>query len=136
MKNRVCIIVLDSVGIGALPDAAMFGDTGSHTLGNIYKVLGHLHLPHLYAMGLGNVQESGLPKTSKPTAAYGRMAQKTKAKDTTSGHWELAGLIMDKPFRVFPQGFPKALLEKWGYDGYWYPICGGDTPKNVLFLMT
>ena len=111
--NRVCIIVLDSAGIGELPDAVEFGDTGSHTLGNILKQRGRLHLPHLYAMGLGNIQNSRLPKVEKPTAAYGRMAQKTKAKDTTSGHWELAGLIMDTPFRTFPEGFPSELLKEW-----------------------
>jgi len=110
---RVCIIVLDSVGIGALPDAAEFGDTGAHTLGNIFKKRGHINLPNLYAMGLGNIKDSGLPAVEKPSAAYGRMAQKTKAKDTTSGHWELAGLIMDTPFRVFPEGFPRELLAKW-----------------------
>jgi len=111
--NRVCILVLDSAGIGAMPDAADFGDTGANTLGNIFKVRGHLHLPNLYAMGLGNIAGSGLPSVAHPTAAYGRMAQKTKAKDTTSGHWELAGLIMDTPFRTFPQGFPKDLLAEW-----------------------
>ena len=111
--KRVCIIVLDSVGIGALPDAAEFGDVGAHTLGNIYKKLGRLHLPNLYAMGLGNIKNSELPEVKNPKAAYGRMAQKTKAKDTTSGHWELAGLIMDKPFRTFPNGFPDDLMDKW-----------------------
>ena len=116
MDKRVCIIVLDSVGIGALPDAGDFGDTGAHTLGNILKVRGKLHLPNLYAMGLGNVRESGLPAVlapSLPSAAYGRMAQKTKAKDTTSGHWELAGLILDEPFKLFHEGFPSALLREW-----------------------
>ena len=111
--KRVCILVLDSAGIGAMPDAADFGDIGANTLGNIFKVRGHLHLPNLYAMGLGNIAESGLPPVERPIAAYGRMAQKTKAKDTTSGHWELAGLIMDTPFRTFPEGFPQKLLTQW-----------------------
>ena len=111
--SRVCIIVLDSVGIGALPDAAEFGDVGAHTLGNITKKRGHINLPNLYMMGLGNIEGSTLPAAPNPTAAYGRMMQKTKAKDTTSGHWELAGLIMDTPFRVFPDGFPKELLAEW-----------------------
>ena len=113
MNKRVCILVLDSVGIGELPDAADFGDAGAHTVGNIYKKRGRLHLPNLYAMGLGNIQGSNLPAVPNPTAAYGRMAQKTKAKDTTSGHWEIAGLIMDTPFRTFPDGFPSNLLEAW-----------------------
>jgi len=113
MNNRSCIIVLDSVGIGALPDAAEFGDSGAHTLGNILKKRGRLHLPNLYEMGLGNIKNSELPPVAKPTAAYGRMAQKTKAKDTTSGHWELAGLIMDTPFKTFPDGFSREFLDDW-----------------------
>jgi len=112
MKNRVCIIVLDSVGIGEMPDAAEFGDVGTHTLGNISKQQGKLNLPNLYAMGLGNIENSQLPKVDKPTAAYGKMAEKTKAKDTTSGHWELAGIIMDEPFRTFAN-FPQNIMDKW-----------------------
>ena len=115
--KRICIIVLDSVGIGAMPDAAEFGDMGAHTLANINN-LRKLNLPNLFAMGLGNIKGSGLPKVEKPTAAYGRMAQKTKAKDTTSGHWELAGLIMDKPFETFPKGFSKEMLDKWSPMGW------------------
>jgi len=111
--TRICIIVLDSVGIGALPDAEDFGDKGTHTLGNIYKQRGKLNLPNLYTMGLGNITDSRLPSTASPTAAYGRMAGKTLAKDTTSGHWEIAGLILESPFRTFPNGFPASLLEEW-----------------------
>jgi len=116
-KKRVCIIVIDSVGIGAMPDAADFGDLGANTLKNIFKHRG-LKLPNLYAMGLGNIEGSGLPKAEKPTAAFGRMAQMTKAKDTTSGHWELCGLIMDKPFKTYPNGFPLDLLDKWSTKGW------------------
>ena len=115
--KKICILVLDSVGIGAMPDAAEFGDEGSHTLGNIHKIK-NLHLPNLYALGLGNIKDSGLPVTEKPKAAYGRMAQKTKAKDTTSGHWELAGLIMEKPFKVFPNGFSEDFLNNWSPKGW------------------
>ena len=111
--KRVCILVLDGVGIGAMPDAADFGDAGTNTLGNIFKARGHLNLTNLLAMGLGNIEGSGLPTVDQPIAAYGRMAQKTKAKDTTSGHWELAGLIMATPFRTFPKGFPQKLLTEW-----------------------
>jgi len=115
--KKICILVLDSVGIGAMPDAAEFGDEGSHTLGNINKIR-NLHLPNLHALGLGNIKDSGLPTTEKPKAAYGRMAQKTKAKDTTSGHWELAGLIMEKPFRVFHGGFSEDFLNEWSPKGW------------------
>ncbi|MDO4567626.1 MAG: phosphopentomutase [Clostridia bacterium] len=112
MKRRVILIVLDSVGIGALPDAAEFGDVGSNTLGNIYKARKRLELPNLYALGLANIEGSGLPScTCEPMGAYGRAMELTKAKDTTSGHWELAGLCMDRPFQVFPNGFPRELVE-------------------------
>jgi len=112
---RVCIIILDGVGIGAMPDAAEYGDVGTNTLGNIYVQRGKLDLPNLYAMGLAHIQDSGLAGAvvpSKPTASYGRMAAKTRAKDTTSGHWELAGLIMESPFATFTS-FPVNLLAKW-----------------------
>lgn len=96
-----------------MPDAEAFGDTGSHTLGNIYKQRGTLALPHLYAMGLGNIDGSELPAVAAPTAAYCRAAEKTKAKDTTSGHWEIAGIIMDEPFRTFPDGFPRDVMDEY-----------------------
>ena len=114
---KICILVLDSVGIGAMPDAVEFGDEGSHTLGNIHNFR-NLHLPNLFKLGLGNIKNSGLPAIKNPKAAYGRMAQKTKAKDTTSGHWELAGLIMERPFRVFPDGFSEEFLKEWSPKGW------------------
>jgi phosphopentomutase len=128
---RICIIVLDSVGIGALPDAADFGDTGTHTLGNIYKKRGKMELPHLYDMGLAHIEDARLPiPATPPTAAYGRMATITRAKDTTSGHWELAGLSMDPPFATF-ENFPEELLLAWlkkaGHEAKWlgnYPASG------------
>ena len=111
MLNRVCIIVLDGVGIGEMPDAADFGDAGAHTLGNIHKQY-RLNLPNLYAMGLGNIENSQLPSVAAPIAAYGRMAQLTRAKDTTSGHWEMMGLVMDPPFKTFEK-FPDSMLREW-----------------------
>jgi len=111
--KRVCLIVLDSVGIGALPDAAEFGDAGSHTLGNIYGALGGLELPNLYRMGLGNITDARLTRVDRPTAAYCRLAEATKAKDTTSGHWEMAGVIMDKPFLTYPSGFPRDIMDEF-----------------------
>lgn len=112
MKKRFIIIVLDSVGIGAQPDAALFGDEGSHTLGNLYKKRG-LNIPHMLALGLGNITDSGLPRVSSPRGNFGRSAEITKAKDTTSGHWEMAGVIMDPPFRTYPNGFPARLIEEF-----------------------
>ena len=112
MKKRVILIVLDSVGIGALPDAAEFGDEGSHTLGNIYKVRGRLDLPNLYRLGLAAITDSRLPAYPGPIqGAYARCAERTKAKDTTCGHWEIAGLPLDKAFQTFPQGFPPAFID-------------------------
>jgi len=121
---RVCIVVLDGVGIGAMPDAADYGDAGAHTLGNVFTQQGRLDLPNMYAMGLAHIEGSGLvaamdmrevstvADTPAATAAYGRMAAKTRAKDTTSGHWELAGLIMEPPFATFEK-FPQELLLEW-----------------------
>ena len=114
MYDRICIIVLDGIGIGAMPDAAIYGDEGTHTLGNIYAKRGKLDLPNLYAMGLAHIQDAKLGDTplASPAASYGRMATKTRAKDTTSGHWELAGLIMEPPFATFTR-FPDKLLREW-----------------------
>ena len=111
--KRVCLLILDSVGIGELPDAARFGDAGAHTLGNINIASGGLKLPNLFAMGLGNIENSRLPKVPAPTAAYGRCVQKTYAKDTTSGHWEIAGVIMEQPFRTYPEGFPQEIIAEY-----------------------
>ena len=111
MKKRVCVIVLDGVGIGELPDAWEFGDTGAHTLGNI-MLHSELHIPNLISLGLGNITDSRLPYAKSPSAAYGRMASVTKAKDTTSGHWEMMGLVMEPPFKVFDK-FPEHFLYDW-----------------------
>ena len=109
MKKRVVLIVLDSVGIGAQPDAAAFGDAGAHTLGNINEKR-KLHIPNLISLGLGNIQSARLPQTDAPKAAFGRSAEVTFAKDTTCGHWEMAGVIMERPFQTYPNGFPKELI--------------------------
>lgn len=95
------IIVMDGVGVGELPDAAVFGDSGSCTLGNLAAKVGGLHLPHLGKLGLGNIISiEGVPPADEPQAAYGRMAMQSPGKDSTSGHWEMAGLILTNPCRV------------------------------------
>ena len=109
MKKRAIIIVLDSVGIGELPDAADFGDEGSHTLGNTYAQC-KMNIKNLLALGLGNIEDSRLPASERPRAAYGRAAELTHAKDTTSGHWEMAGLPMEVPFKTYPTGFPRSIM--------------------------
>ncbi|MQL52069.1 phosphopentomutase [Desulfofundulus thermobenzoicus] len=110
--SRITLIVLDSVGIGALPDAARYGDEGSNTLAHIARYVGGLRLPHLGALGLGNILAiEGVPPAGKPKAAYGRMAEASAGKDTTTGHWEIAGLLLERPFPVYPHGFPPEIIK-------------------------
>jgi len=105
-------MVLDSVGIGELPDAARFGDRGAHTLGHIAERVPDLNLPNLRALGLGNIAPiPGIPKVERPAGCYGKMAETSAGKDTMTGHWELMGLQVDVPFRTFPNGFPDELIE-------------------------
>lgn len=112
--KRVTLIILDSVGIGELPDAAQYGDAGSNTLANVAKAVGGLNLPHLGSLGLGNIHPlTGVPAVALPQGAYGKMAEKSPGKDTTTGHWEMAGIIIDKPFRTYPEGFPADLIEEF-----------------------
>jgi len=112
--DRVILIILDSVGIGELPDAKEYKDEGSNTLSNIIKAFGSIALPNLEAMGLGLIQGvEGLQKVKKPIASCGRMAEASKGKDTVAGHWEIAGLIIDKPFPTYPDGFPKQILDSF-----------------------
>lgn len=114
MAKRAILIVLDSVGIGAMPDAAEFGDAGSHTLGNIYKVRGRLELKNLYELGLSRIADARLPiPEGAPKGSFGRAAEVTKAKDTTCGHWEMAGIIMNEPFKTFPSGFPADFMAEY-----------------------
>ncbi len=105
--NRVILIVLDSVGIGELPDAADYNDMGSNTLGNIARLHVGFSIPNLVEMGLGNIDPANEISTTKnPTASYGKATEQSAGKDTTTGHWEISGLILDKPFPTFPNGFP------------------------------
>lgn len=111
IMRRAIIIVLDSVGIGQLPDAGEYGDNGADTLGNICREMGGLSLPHLEQMGLGNIAHlEGVPPSPSPTAAYGKCKEKSRGKDTTVGHWEIAGLVKNRPFPVYPKGFPQKLI--------------------------
>jgi phosphopentomutase len=112
--KRVIVIVLDSVGIGEAPDAAAFGDVGCNTLGNIGRVVGGLKLPHLEAMGLANIGlVQGLAPQIAPTAAYGKMAEVSAGKDTTTGHWELMGIHLTQPFPLYPNGFPPEVMDRY-----------------------
>jgi len=106
--QRVTLIVLDSVGIGELPDAATYGDRGSDTVGNINRQV-PLAVPALRSLGLAQVARIG-GATPKPVGAFGRMAEASPGKDSVTGHWELMGLVLDHPFPTFPDGFPDALM--------------------------
>lgn len=112
--KSLVLIVLDSVGAGALPDAEKYGDSGSNTLANTAKAVGGLKLPNLQSLGLGNIIEiKGVPPVDGPKASFGKMAEVSAGKDTTTGHWELSGIILDKPFRVFPNGFPEEIISEF-----------------------
>ena len=111
-SKRIHLIVLDSVGIGEAPDAAVFHDSGAHTIGHIAENMA-LRLPHLEGLGLGNIADiKGIEKAISSKAYWTKLAEKSAGKDTMTGHWEIAGLQIDTPFRVFPDGFPEELLEK------------------------
>ncbi len=113
-NRRVILIVLDSVGAGEAPDAAAYGDVGSNTLGNIAAAMGGLHLPNLQQLGLGNILPlAGVPAVAEPAGAFGRMQEISCGKDTTAGHWELAGTPLLNPLPTYPQGFPAELLAEF-----------------------
>jgi phosphopentomutase len=111
--SRVIVIVLDSVGIGELPDAALYEDQGSNTLGNIAAHV-PLDIPTLAAMGLSRLTSlKGIPPAAAPTAAYGRMIERSAGKDSVTGHWELMGLVLERAFPTFPDGFPPDLIAEF-----------------------
>ena len=113
MFSRAIVIVLDSVGIGELPDAGLYGDQGSNTLGNIAAQV-PLAIPNLAAMGLSRLVElKGVAPAASPTAAFGRMAEQSKGKDSVTGHWEMMGIVLDRAFPTFPEGFPDEVIAEF-----------------------
>ena len=111
MANRVILFVLDSIGIGALPDSEQFGDFGVNTLKSIATSTQDFKIPNLVKMGLGHIDGIDyIDKTENPTAAFGRLAEISNGKDTTTGHWEIAGLHIEEPFRTYPDGFPEEVM--------------------------
>jgi len=109
--DRALVVVLDSVGIGSLPDAADYGDDGANTLVHIAERRGGLNLPHLAKLGLGNIVSIlGVGAAPAPLASWGRMAELSPSKDTLAGHWEMMGVVLDRPFSLFPRGFPPELV--------------------------
>jgi phosphopentomutase len=111
MLERVIVIVLDSAGIGELPDAAEYGDEGSNTIGNLARQVG-LRVPALRTLGLARLVDIGDPRPS-PLGACARMAEASAGKDSVTGHWEIAGIVLDRPFPTFPQGFPAPMIEEF-----------------------
>ena len=111
--KKMHVIVMDSVGIGEAPDAKSFGDEGSHTLGHIAEHMDGMYIPNLTKMGLGNIAPlHKVDVVEAPTAFYGKMQEASVGKDTMTGHWEMMGLNIDKPFKVYPEGFPQSLLDE------------------------
>ena len=114
MVNRVILFVLDSVGIGALPDAEKFGDFNVNTLGNIAKSTQDFKIPNLTQLGLGSIEGVDyIPKVKEPMGAFGRSLEASNGKDTTTGHWEIAGLYIEQPFKTYPDGFPKYIIDEF-----------------------
>ena len=112
--RRAAIIVLDGVGIGEAPDAAAYGDVGSNTLGNIARAVDGLDLPSLRHSGLGNIAPlAGMAPVQKPTAAWGMMVPRSAGKDSTTGHWEIAGVHIERPFPTYPNGFPSEIVNEF-----------------------
>jgi phosphopentomutase len=110
--SAVTLVVLDSVGIGGAPDAADFGDAGSATLPHVAEAVGGLHLPNLEALGLGRITDIlGVEPTPAPSAAHGALIETSPGKDTTTGHWELAGVVLEHPFPTYPTGFPRDIID-------------------------
>ncbi|TKJ32683.1 phosphopentomutase [bacterium (candidate division B38) B3_B38] len=108
--ERVILIIIDGFGVGELPDASRYGDQGSDTMGHIAAQVG-LKIPHLQKMGIGNIKKiEGLTPAKNPLASFGMMAERSVGKDTTSGHWELMGVVLDRPFPTYPEGFPPEII--------------------------
>lgn len=126
MGRRALIVVLDSLGVGALPDAERFGDAAADTLGHLAEAVGGLRVPHLEALGLGTLHRvAGVSRMAAPCAAWGRAVCASEGKDTITGHWELAGVLTPTPFRSYPGGFPDPLVAAW------QAICGRAVLGNV-----
>ena len=140
--KRVIWIVLDGVGAGELPDASAYGDQGSNTLGNlsrsfVKKTGSKLHLPNLEAWGIGNItsMEGVAPQAAgKGFGAYGKAAELSRGKDTTSGHWEMAGLVVDHAFATFPQGFPKEWVDQWCQENNLPGVLGNKTASGTEII--
>ncbi len=109
---RVLVLVCDSFGVGDAPDAAAYGDEGSNTLGNCARAVGGIRAPNLGALGLGMLTEvAGVPARAADGTAHGRLTERSAGKDTTTGHWEMSGIVLDRPFPLYPRGFPPEVID-------------------------
>ena len=128
--KRALVIVFDSLGIGELPDADRYGDEGSHTLDNLASVAGGLCLPNLASLGLGLINGiKTIDKAARPRGSFGRMREASPGKDTATGHWEMAGVVLDRPFPVFHEGFSAEMMDKFtrltGHGWLWAKAASG-----------
>lgn len=111
--DRICLVVLDSAGIGEMPDAAAWGDAGADTLGNIFRTR-RVNVPNLQSLGLANIRPlEGVPPVERPIGSFGKCTLASNGKDTTTGHWEMAGIILEKAFPTFPEGFPPRVIDRF-----------------------
>lgn len=122
--KRAVVVVFDSLGIGALPDAARYGDEGSHTLDNLARAAGGVRLPNLASLGLGHIEGiTAVERVAAPLGSFGRMREASPGKDTATGHWEMAGVVLERPFPVFPDGFTAEMMDRFteltGYGWLW-----------------
>jgi len=114
--NRVLLIVLDGAGIGAMPDAPEWGDAGADTFGHILESR-QVRLPNLQRYGLGNIRPlQSVPPLDEPVGSYGRCALRSNGKDTTTGHWEMAGIVLDRAFPTYPNGFPASVIDRFVHE--------------------
>ena len=135
--RRVFLLILDSLGVGSLPDADAFGDEGCHTLDHIVLATGGLDTPRLAALGLGNVEGvRRVAPAAAPQGAFGRCLERSPGKDTSTGHWEMMGVVLERQFPVFAQGFPDEILapfiERAGIDGVLCNQPASGTPSKIL----
>jgi len=127
--SRITLIVLDGAGIGEMPDAAAWGDAGSDTFGHICESR-TVHLPNLQAWGLGNIRSlRGVEPSAQPRAAYGKCALRSNGKDTTTGHWEMAGIVLERAFPLYPHGFPAVVVDSF-IDATGVPGILGNVPAS------
>ena len=117
---RAIVIVFDGLGAGEMPDAEKYGDAGSHTLDNLSRAVGGLKVPNLSSLGLGHIDGvDAIEKAAAPIGSFGRLSEASPGKDTATGHWEMAGIVLEKPFPVFPEGFPPEVMERFTRETGW-----------------